>query len=397
MQFSEDKYYYCEVICSNEYPFEIITEQICVNNCSINLLKVKKCIIKYEKEINEEYEEEKDNSNENKDKKEAEDVILENFENNIKEYDTSDIDKGTDDIFENNQMTITLTTSDNQKNNNDNVTIINLGECEDKLRKFYKLNEEDKIYIKKIDLKQEGMKIPRIEFNVYSKLNGTNLIMLNLSLCSNDKIKIDLVIPIKISENLDKLNSSSDYYNDICYLATSESGTDIPLKDRKKEFIDKNRTICQENCIFSEYDYNNLKAICKCKVKESPSNTISDMKFNTTILLSNFANIKNIANLNILKCYQVLFNLNVILINIGFYVIIVIFIFHLIYTIFIHKKQLDILNNKAGDIIFCLKNWKIYKAYEKVMKKKLLCNKIKFKNDDSAIKNNNLDNNNHFL
>ena len=76
------------------------------------------------------------------------------------------------------------------------------------------------------------MKIPKIEYDVYCKLFGINIIKLNLTACENSKISI--IIPIELTENLDKLNSSSEYYNDICYITTSEDGTDITLKDRKK-------------------------------------------------------------------------------------------------------------------------------------------------------------------
>ena len=102
--------------------------------------------------------------------------------------------------------------------------------------------------MKKIDINIPGMKIPKVIFDVYCKLNDSNLIKLNLSICDNSRVEIS--IPIKITENLDKLNSSSGYYNDICYAATSESGTDISLEDRKKDFIEGNKTICQEDCFF---------------------------------------------------------------------------------------------------------------------------------------------------
>ena len=92
------------------------------------------------------------------------------------------------------------------------------------------------------------MKIPKIEYDVYSKLNGDNLIKLNKSICKD--IKVYLSVPVEITENLDILNSSSEYYNDICYIATSDNGTDLILKDRKNEFINKNKTICQEDCAF---------------------------------------------------------------------------------------------------------------------------------------------------
>ena len=167
-------------------------------------------------------------------------------------------------------MTITLTTTQNQKNKtneNNNLTLLDLGDCEKDLRDFYNISEDILLYIKKSDIIQEGMKIPKIEYNVYCKLNGTNLIKLNISVCQNSKISLS--IPIEIKENLDKLNTSSDYFNDICYSATSDYGTDISLEDRKKEFKDDNKTVCQDDCDFAEYNHATLKAKCTCKAKES--------------------------------------------------------------------------------------------------------------------------------
>ena len=119
----------------------------------------------------------------------------------------------------------------------------------------------------KIDVRQEFLKIPKIEYDVFCKLNGTNLIKLDLNYCSN--VKIVLSIPIKITENLDQLNTSSKYYNDICYPATSNNKTDITLDDRKNEFILNNKTVCQEKCDFSDYNYEIQKAKCSCKVRSS--------------------------------------------------------------------------------------------------------------------------------
>ena len=90
--------------------------------------------------------------------------------------------------------------------------------------------------MKKIDIKQEEMNTLKVEYDIYCKLFGTNLIKLNLTVCKNSKISI--FIPIVITEDLDKLNRSSGYYNYICYTTTSDDGTDIIMKDRQKEFID---------------------------------------------------------------------------------------------------------------------------------------------------------------
>ena len=76
------------------------------------------------------------------------------------------------------------------------------------------------------------MKIPKIEYEIYCKLNNSNLVQLDKSICKDSKI--DIILPVRLDEDINKLNSSSDYYNDICYTTSSESGTDITLEDRKK-------------------------------------------------------------------------------------------------------------------------------------------------------------------
>ena len=235
------------------------------------------------------------------------DNILKIIENEFtsENYDTFNLEHGQDDIIKTEKIITTLTTSENQKNNN--MTRIDLGECETLLRNFYNISINETLYIKKIDIIMEGMKALKVEYDIYAKLFGKNLIKLNLTVCGQSKILVP--IPIVLSGNLDIFNSSSKYYNDICYTTTSEDGTDILLKDRQKEFIDKDKIICQEDCDFSEYNYDTLEAKCSCQVKES-SKSFVDMNINKNKLLENFKNINNIANFNILSCYKKLFNKN---------------------------------------------------------------------------------------
>ena len=350
---SEDKDYFCEAICTEQKPFMLIKEQKCVEICGFNELKNNLCLLKFPKnETLNEAEKEKEEIK-------AKDKLIESIENDFtsNKYNTSNIDNGQDEVFEKDNMKITLIATNNKKNKTDyNVTTINLGPCENKLRLHYNISKEENLYLKQIEVAQTGMKVPKIEYDIYSKLNGSNLVKLNKSICSN--IKVDIFIPIIIKENIDKLNSSSGYYNDICYITTSESGTDISLKDRKKEFINKNKTVCQEDCDFSEYDSNTNNAKCKCKVKES-AKSFADMNIDKTKLLNNFINIKNFANFNFMKCYEVLFNKKGIMYNIGFYIIIAIIIFHFISIIIFYYKQYDTINYIIKNIIFGIVNWKL--------------------------------------
>ena len=138
-----------------------------------------------------------------------------------KNYDTRKLDNGEYEIKEIEKMKWTLTTLKNEKNhiNNKNMTSIDLGNCETSLRNEYNIPGNKELYIKKIEIFEEKMKSFNVEYDVFCKLFGTNLMKLNLIACSNDKILI--YIPFIMNGNIDKYNTNSGYYNDICYTTIS--------------------------------------------------------------------------------------------------------------------------------------------------------------------------------
>ena len=187
---SNQKYFY-KPICDMEEPFEIIKEQNCVKYCTIEELNNNMCIFNFKSNN-------KSNSNE--------DILIKNLEKYFtsEDYNTSKIEQGEEEIYQEDSFTITFTSSENQKNIiNNNMTNIDLGQCEIELRKFYNLSDDKILFMRKIDIYMPGMKIPKVIFDVYCKLNDTNLIKLDLSICQNTRVEIS--IPIKITENLDKL------------------------------------------------------------------------------------------------------------------------------------------------------------------------------------------------
>ena len=267
-------------------------------------------------------------------------------------FNTSDIENGKEQILKAEKLTITFTTLQNQKNNinnnlNNDMTNIDLGDCENSLRGFYHIPDNEPLYMKKIDVIQDGMKTLKVEYDIYAKLFGENLIKLNLTMC--EKSKISISIPINITEEMERLNSSSAYYNDICYTTTSEDGTDITMKDRQNEFINKDRVLCQDGCYLIAYDYDNLKANCSCSVKKC-SQSYEGMDINKEKILDNFEHINNLINFKFLVCYKTLFNKEGIIKNIGCYILSSIIIFHII-TIFIFSlKQFSSLIKKIEKI-----------------------------------------------
>ena len=336
-----DNTFYCKPICDEEAPFEIIKEQKCVKYCTIEELNKKICILNFIKANSKMYS------------------LIKNLEMYFtsKFFDHTKIEQGEEEIYQDETFAITFTSVDNQKNNiNNNMTRINLTQCEIELRKYNNISDDNILYMKKIDINITGMRIPKVLFDIYYKINETNLIQLNLSPC--EKVKIEISLPIEIFEDLDKVNSSSGYFNDICYLTTSESGTDISLEDRKKDFIEGNKTICQENCVFSKYENKNAKCLCKAKGFES---FIDNMKIDKNKLRDNFIDINNIMNVKILKCYKVLFNIKGIIKNIGFYIISAVIFFHIISLFVFYCCQKRLLNNKINEIIFAIRNWELVK------------------------------------
>ena len=283
-------------------------------------------------------------------------------------------------MIETEKITIIFTTSKYQKKDiNSNISSINLGECEILLRNYYNISINETLYMKKLDIVQEGMKTKKVEYDVYSKLSGKNLIKLNLTVCKNSKGSISL--PFELMESLDIFNSSSGYYNDICYTTTSDVGTDLSLKDRKNEYVNGNKMICQDDCDFANYDYDTLKAKCSCKVKESSSSFI-DMNINKTKILENIKEIKNFANFKFLICHKKLFTKKGLLNNIGSYLILVIILTHIINIFLFYIKQLPLINKKIKDIVFGIKNYELIESDKKKNKKKK-----KFKKDINIIDN----------
>ena len=58
----------------------------------------------------------------------------------------------------------------------------------------YNIPKNKSLYILKIDVKQNGLKIPKIVYEVYYPLFSDKLIKLNLTVCSGTKIKLSIPV-----------------------------------------------------------------------------------------------------------------------------------------------------------------------------------------------------------
>ena len=298
--------------CPSEFPF-LNEEKQCIKNCTIINLFNKACFI---------------NNDDNKIK----DEIINNIKNAITSHSIDTIlDKI---ILENNDIIISeknikyqITTSLNQNTKEyNNISTINFGECENILKYKYNISINDSLLIFKIDTFYEGYLTPIVLYEIYNPKTKEKL---DLNYCKNNLVKI--VLPVNINEKeLYKYNPSNEFYKDICIAYTTENGTDITLNDRKNEFIDKNLSLCENDnsCNYSTYDYKTKKIICDCYIKINLP-FISEILIDKVRLLNSF-DIKNIINLNVMKCYKIVFSKEGLINNPGNYIILAIIVIYII-------------------------------------------------------------------
>ena len=217
------------------------------------------------------------------------DELMININEVIKnEININYIDNDEELIIQKDGITIAFTSTHIQKlNENNNSTTINLGKCENYLKTAYNISEESNLYMLKIDTPQEYKNYPLIEYEIFYPLSNGKMEILNLSFCEGTNI--ELSIPIDITGTFDIYNPKSNYYNNICSKATSENNTDIPLNDRKNEFIKNNLSLCEENCELIGYNNTNKKAKCSCNVKTDVSLDRIELDKNFLTLQEHFA------------------------------------------------------------------------------------------------------------
>ena len=265
------------------------------------------------------------------------DTLLLNVTNGTKR-DLVAVDKDT--IYQ-------ITTTENQKNNEyKNISTINLGDCEDRLKQIYGINKNLSLIIFKIDYYMPGLLIPVIGYEIYHPINKSQL---DLNYCKDILIKLN--IPVSINENnLFKHNPNSEYYTDECNTYTTDNGTDIILNDRQNEYIENNLSLCENNCTFTGYDKDTKKALCECESK-SKIGLISDIIKDENILSANFNTDNSTSNIVTMKCVYTLFSKEGLLTNIGSYILLFTFVFFTISTFIFYKCGYQIIEKKLKNII----------------------------------------------
>ena len=324
---SEDDPNICIPHCSYDYPFKLIEKEKCVLSCSIMERSKKLCITDYF---------------ENRTNLQIQEIIHNDIKRDLLDsFDYTIITENDTITIEENQTIYEIITTKN-KNKNPNTTNIDLGECETALKEYYAIEQDEYLYMLKIDAFVEGKTGPMSLYEVYYPLfNSPTLFQLDLSICEGMKINVLYTMELENPELYDKNNP---IYNDICSPYSSKNGVDMVLRDVQQEYIDNNKSICDEGCQFGGYNHENNEVECNCDIKESmpPLSEISIDKDK----LYKFANIKNVANFGVLKCINLFSIKNRMIHNIGIYSFIPTFITYIICISVFYKVDFKFIKKR---------------------------------------------------
>ena len=242
-----------------------------------------------------------------------------------------------------------ITTTENQNITTDNeISKIDLLECEDILKEKYNINKTLPLIILKVDYNTSDTLIPLVGYEIYHPINKSKL---DLSYCNNSII---LKVPASVDENKIFINDpNSDFYNDNCFSYTTDNGTDIIISDRKQEFVDNNLSLCENNCSYMTYDLDNKQSSCFCFIKNDIE-LISEMVSNPNKLSNNISlenNDINSLNIKTMKCTKELFSKDGLKNNISSYILLIFIFFFLLSIILFMKCGFRLLEEDIRQIL----------------------------------------------
>ena len=223
-------------------------------------------------------------------------------------------------------------------NNTNQLSNIDLGECENILKDHYHIDRNVSLIILKFEKVSNNSSERAIQYEVYEPFNLTKL---DLSPCND--VKIDIYTHVELSEELlnlynemkkngyDLFDINSAFYRDICTPYTSPNGTDVLLDDRISYYFHNNELVCQSNCEFSDYSIESQLLKCECDVSNSQIKTREITKLSKKVVYDSFIDSLKFSNYKVLYCYKLAFHINSVTVNKGSIIAIILFCFYFLF------------------------------------------------------------------
>ena len=340
----------CVYICpSGTYEFALNFSCVknCPNNYEINKQR-NKCILKV-----------------------FDEVKVSEFKNKIIDDITSYVNSSS--IINGSDFIAVVLTSDDmdpKEQLKNGISAIDLGDCPDIIREHYNISKDEKLIILNMESKNQEIQENKNDTTDtdYSFKLGKKVQLeifdssgrkLDLSVCTKDitvmkyigdidQINIESAMNLA-SQGIDIFNASDNFFNDICTPINNNDGKDIILIDRRKDIF-QNISFCQDGCVYSGMNYDLMTANCLCNSSYlytgEEKKIISDLDNNQketvnfkTITKSFISNLFDF-NFEVLACYNLSFNLKILINNIGFYCLGLMLLLQVLFCILFMIKKL---------------------------------------------------------
>ena len=247
------------------------------------------------------------------------------------------------------------------------ISAIDLGNCTNIIKEHYNISKNENLYVLNIESKRtQNNKEDKnnnndksfdlgknIQIEVYDRLGNK----LDLSLCKENIKVMTYIGEIKelniqsaldlADKGVDVFNANDDYFNDICQSYENSDGKDIIIKDRRTD-IYQNASFCQKGCKYYGMNYDLMTANCiydsnliQDSLNNNNTNDESNMdeKLNFDSLKESFISSLLKFNIDIIYCYNLVFNLKILKKNIGFYCMFFMFLIQIVlFFIYLGKK-----------------------------------------------------------
>ena len=178
------------------------------------------------------------------------------------------------------QVTTTSNENDFLQNDDNGLSILEFGNCENILKRENHIDENETLIILKYENTKGSAREKDIQYEIY---NPDTYERLDLSVCDKD---INIYIPVAVNEESSQiykeinekkynlLDLNSKFYTDICTPFTTEKNTDILLDDRINYYYNNiaREVSCPQNCELLIYLEQNNYVKCKCEISNEPIN-----------------------------------------------------------------------------------------------------------------------------
>ena len=251
------------------------------------------------------------------------------------------------------------TEKESKMKGDDNLTVINLGDCERKLKELYHITEP--LLIIQVEQYTDKAYEKNVKYEVYNPITFDKL---ELSFCEDTQIS--LYIPVNLTEEIenfyqdmmdqgyDPFNINDRFYREICTPYTSENGTDVLLDDREEYIYSSiaNETLCPENCEYSAYILDSKYLKCDCDINTTGIDTLDLHHLSGKNIYKSFLTTMKLSNYKVMICYNLVFNLKIFLHNYGSIGTLILFGLYVGFMIYYSFRGISSLKLNISKLIF---------------------------------------------